>query len=74
MAISTVSHTSDLLLVHEQADDIACYYHGNQVDLVQTPIDSRTQAMRQYVNIYVIDTTEFVLPILTDLEIVVFVD
>src|SRR5712692_8540306 len=61
-------------MVHVQGDGVAFYYHGNQIDLVQSPIDSRTKALRQYFDICVIGNTEFVLPILTDLKIVVFVD
>ena len=44
MAIGAISYTGDLLVVHVQRNRAALCYHSNDIDLAQTPVNSRTGA------------------------------
>src|SRR6266700_4762070 len=77
VAIGLVSHTSDELVVYVHLDEAALCYHGNQVRLVQPPVDSSTGTSLHFFRgstmWVIIHHIEFVRPTLTDIKIVVLV-
>ncbi len=74
VAVSAIIHTKDLLMVYVQRDGAPVCSHGNEIGLVQTPVDCpRKGEILQWLNLEApCIEPECVSPICTDKETVGF--